>query len=106
MRTVYPANVRSGSFVACFGSEKHVFLAPSVRPRGIMNGNCKTASGRHVMTPDKAIDEIKDIAENVFRPNALAADRETPPLLGARGQAPSATGVLSSNIRLLADRGY
>ena len=58
------------------------------------------------MTPDKAIDEIKDIAENVFRPNALAADRETPPLLGARGQAPSATGVLSSNIRLLADRGY
>jgi len=48
------------------------------------------------MTPDKAIDEIRDIAETVFRPNAEAADRESP----------TANGVLAANIRLLADRGY
>jgi len=48
------------------------------------------------MTPDKAIDEIRDIAESVFRPNAQAADRE----------APTANGVLAGNIRLLADHGY
>jgi len=48
------------------------------------------------MTPDKAIDQIRDIAETAFRPNAEAADRELP----------TANGVLAGNIRLLADRGY
>jgi alkylation response protein AidB-like acyl-CoA dehydrogenase len=48
------------------------------------------------MTPEQALQEIKDLAENVFRPRAEAADREKP--------GPS--GIVAENIRLLADCGY
>lgn len=48
------------------------------------------------MTPDQALSEIKDVAESLFRPRAETADRE----------APSPSGIVASNVRLLADRGY